>query len=117
MRNELMTPYKDNPAPLSAITFNSLTDLGWTVATDFTAEAYRVPGADAEVSADVAADQGTAIDLSNDVHWLPVTRVGRGGQVTDPYEPLQMNNPDNLRMLQQIDAALRRAGLRLDDPF
>ena len=117
MNAELMTPYKDSPAPLSAITFNSLNDLGWTVATDFTPEAYRVPGAAAVVSADVAADRETEIDLSNDVHWLPVTRVSRDGQVTDLYEPPQMNSPENLRILDLIDAALRRAGLRLDDPF
>ncbi|WP_423924490.1 hypothetical protein [Candidatus Palauibacter sp.] len=117
MRSELMTPYKNHPSPLSAVTFNSLTDLGWTVSTDFTAEAYRVPGAAPEVSADAAADQGTAIDLSNDVLWVPVTRVSRDGQVTDLYEPPQMNSPENLRILDLIDAALRRAGLRLDDPF
>ena len=117
MRSELMTPYKNHPAPLSAVTFNSLTDLGWTVSTDFIAEAYRVPGAAPEVSADAAADQGTVIDLSNDVLWVPVTRVSRDGQVTDLYEPPQMNSPENLRILDLIDAALRRAGLRLDDPF
>lgn len=124
MEHELMTPFKDFPAPFSTVTYNSLADLGWTLNPTFTSEDYRVPGAEPETaSANVVPNPSAdrpqpAIDLSNDVFWMPVTRIGRDGRVSGIHEPTPLNLPENQQMLDMIDEALSTVieQLELDDP-
>ena len=74
---ELMTPYASigTPDPLSAITIQSLADLGYTVDVGL-AEPFTLPSA-------VAADKEDLnfIDLGNDILKGPITVVGRDGRV------------------------------------
>lgn len=74
---ELMTPFASigSVDPLSAITIQSLADMGYTVNVDL-ADPYTLPGA-------AAADEADApvIDLRNDVMTGPVIVVGRDGRI------------------------------------
>ena len=76
--HELMTPYQNIgvPDPLSAITIQSLADLGYVVDVDL-AEPYQLPGATA-----VAADyEDNRIDYGNDIMRGPIIVVGDDGRV------------------------------------
>ena len=74
--HELMTPYQNSgiPDPLSAITIQSLADLGYTVDVSL-AEPYRLPGI-----ADIA---GTAdkIEYGDDIMRGPIIVVDRNGRI------------------------------------
>ena len=74
--HELMTPYQNSgiPDPLSAITIQSLADLGYTVDVSL-AEPYRLPGI-----ADIA---GTAdkIEYGDDILRGPIIVVDRNGRI------------------------------------
>ena len=74
--HELMTPYQNSgvPDPLSAITIQSLADLGYTVDVSL-AEPYRLPGI-----ADIA---GTAdkIEYGDDILRGPIIVVDRTGRI------------------------------------
>lgn len=74
---ELMTPFASIGAvdPLSAITIQSLADMGYTVKVDL-ADPYTLPGAAAADRPDIPV-----IDLRNDVLTGPVIVVGRDGRV------------------------------------
>ena len=76
--NELMTPFaeRDNAMPLSAITIQSLADMGYTVSVS-EAEAYQLPD-----SAAAARDPGRKIFLGNDIIWKPIVIVGANGRIT-----------------------------------
>ena len=79
LRTELMTPYASigTPDPLSAITIQSLADLGYVVDLNV-AEPFTLPGA-----ADAAADQPRLIHLGDDVLKSPIVVLDRNGRVTD----------------------------------
>ena len=79
MGDELMTPHHNvgGPNPLSAITIQALSDLGYTVNVSL-AESYTVSSA--YVAAE-AADGSRTIDLSNDVVRGPVTVIDEEGNV------------------------------------
>ncbi len=74
---ELMTPFASigTPDPLSAITIQSLADMGYTVDVGL-ADPYTLPSA-------VGADREDLnfIDLGNDILKGPITVVGRDGRV------------------------------------
>ena len=74
---ELMTPFLGSGAsPLSAITIQSLADMGYTVDVS-EAEAYQLPD-----SAAAARDRGRKIFLGNDIIRTPIVVVGENGRVT-----------------------------------
>ena len=79
---ELMTPYASigTPDALSAITIQSLADLGYTVDVSL-AEPYTLPGL-------IAADMAIAevLDLGNDVLEGPIVVVDRNGRVVRVIE-------------------------------
>ena len=79
---ELMTPYASigTPDALSAITIQSLADLGYTVDVSL-AEPYTLPGL-------VAADEAIAavLDLGDDVLEGPIVVVDRNGRVVRVIE-------------------------------
>ena len=78
LEHELMTPYQNVgvPDPLSAITIQSLADLGYVVDVDL-AEPYRLPGAAA-----VAADyEGNRIDYGDDIMRGRIIVVDGDGRV------------------------------------
>ena len=81
-RTELMTPYASVGVPdeLSAITIQSLADLGYTVDVSL-ADPYTLPGA-------VAADEPAfeRIDLGDDVLKGPITVVDKNGRVVRRIE-------------------------------
>ena len=74
---ELMTPYASVglPDPLSAISIQSLADLGYTVDVGL-AEPFTLPSAAAADKEDL-----NVIDLGNDILKGPITVVGRDGRV------------------------------------
>ena len=74
--HELMTPYQNGGVldPLSAITIQSLADLGYTVDAGL-AEAYRLPG-----TADVA-EPARKIPYGDDILRGPIIVVDRNGRV------------------------------------
>ena len=75
--HELMTPFLGSGAsPLSAITIQSLADMGYTVDVS-EAEAYQLPD-----SAAAARDRGRKIFLGNDIIRTPIVVVGENGRVT-----------------------------------
>ena len=75
---ELMTPFHNTGVanPFSAITIQSLADLGYTVDTDH-AEPFQLPG----TTAALRARPGRVIDLSGDVYRGPVVVVDENGRV------------------------------------
>ncbi|WP_425153006.1 leucine-rich repeat protein [Candidatus Palauibacter sp.] len=77
LRTELMTPFASlgTPDPLSAITIQSLADLGYMVDVSL-AEPYTLPGA-----ADAAAGEIDLIDLGDDVLKSPIVVFDRNGRV------------------------------------
>ena len=74
--HELMTPYQNGgvPDPLSAITIQSLADLGYTVDVGL-AEPYLLPGAAA------VADPTRKIEYGDDILRGPIIVVDRDGRV------------------------------------
>ena len=77
LRTELMTPFASigRPDPLSAITIQSLADLGYVVDVNL-AEPYILPGA-----ADAAAGELDLIHLGDDVLKSPIVVLDRNGRV------------------------------------
>ena len=77
-----MTPFASlgTPDPLSAITIQSLADLGYTVDVSL-AEPYTLPGL---VAADEAGTE--VIDLGDDVLKGPIVVVDRSGRVVRVIE-------------------------------
>ncbi len=78
LRTELMTPFASigTPDPLSAISIQSLADLGYMVDVNL-AEPYTLPGA-----ADAAAGELDLIHLGDDVLKSPIVVLDRNGRVT-----------------------------------
>ena len=78
LRTELMTPYASlgTPDPLSAISIQSLADLGYMVDVNL-AEPYTLPG-----TADAAAGELDLIHLGDDVLKSPIVVLDRNGRVT-----------------------------------
>ena len=74
--HELMTPYQNSgiPDPLSAITIQSLADLGYTVDVSL-AEPYRLPGV-----ADIAG-MADKIEYGDDILRGPIIVVDRNGRI------------------------------------
>ena len=82
--NELMTPSIEATArssPLSAITIQSLADLGYTVDVSL-ADAYRLPAAAA-----VAGLLENSVDLGNDIIREPIVVTDRNGRVVRVIPP------------------------------
>ena len=77
--HELMTPYQNGgiPDPLSAITIQSLTDLGYTVDVSL-AEPFRLPGA---APVPDAVKPVSKIDYGDDILRGPIIVVDRNGRV------------------------------------
>ena len=75
--HELMTPFQNSGVldPLSAITIQSLADMGYTVDVSL-AEPYRLPG-----TAAVAADPARKIEYGDDILRGPIIVVDRNGRV------------------------------------
>ena len=75
--HELMTPFQNGGVldPLSAITIQSLADMGYAVDVSL-AEPYRLPGAAA-----VAADPARKIEYGDDILRTPIIVVDRNGRV------------------------------------
>ena len=82
--HELMTPYA-SPGfqPLSAITIESMADLGYRVDPS-AADQYRVPSAGA---AGMAIDPESLIDLSNDIADYPIVFIDQNGRRVDVLRP------------------------------
>ena len=80
--HELMTPYQNSgiPDPLSAITIQSLADLGYRVDVSL-AEFYRLPG----VAADADTPQNK-IEYGDDIMRGPIIVVDRSGRVVRVIE-------------------------------
>ena len=76
--HELMTPYQNGGVldPLSAITIQSLADLGYTVDVKL-AEPYRLPG----VAAGPPTDPVRKIEYGDDIMRGPIIVVDRRGQI------------------------------------
>ena len=85
---ELMTSVQDreHSNPLSAITIQSLSDLGYTVDVS-QAEAFRVPGTRPVTGPAPAAPPGYEIDLSSDVVRAPVLVVDENGRIVRVIPP------------------------------
>ena len=82
--NELMTPYlAAGIEPFSAITIESMADLGFSV-DPTVADSYRVSAA-AAVGADL--DPESVIDLSNDIADYPITFIDQKGRVVRTVYP------------------------------
>ena len=79
--NELMIGWLGNSPPLSAITIQSLADLGYTVDPGLD-EAYRLPDA-----ATAAAIRDDAIDLGNDILRDPIVVVDPNGRIVRVIPP------------------------------
>ena len=79
--NELMIGYLGRTRPLSAITIQSLADLGYTVDAS-QANAYRLPDAAA-----LASMLENSIDLGNDVLRVPIVVVDRNGLIVRVIPP------------------------------
>ena len=79
--NELMIGWLGNSPLLSAITIQSLADLGYTVDTSV-ADAYRLPDAAA-----VPSMLENSIDLGNDIITGPVVVVDRNGRIVRVIPP------------------------------
>ena len=79
--NELMIGWASPGAPLSAITIQSLADMGYTVDTSL-AEAYRLPDA-----ATAASMLKNAIKLENDIINVPIVVVDRNGRIVRVIPP------------------------------
>ena len=81
---ELMTPFLDSDAganPLSAITIQSLADIGYRVDAG-EAEAYQLPD-----PAAAARDRGREIFLGNDIRRKPIVVTDANGRVVDVIPP------------------------------
>ena len=79
--NELMIGYLTDSSPLSAITIQSLADLGYTVDPSL-ADGYGLPGAAA-----AAAMLGDGIHLGHDVLQGPIVVVDRNGRIVRVIRP------------------------------
>ena len=79
--NELMIRYLGETTPLSAITIQSLADLGYKVDAS-QADAYRLPDAAA-----LASMLENSIDLGNDVLRVPIVVVDRNGLIVRVIPP------------------------------
>ena len=79
--NELMIGWLTNSSPLSAITIQSLADLGYTVDPGL-ANAYRLPEASM-----AASTLENAIDLGNDILMGPIVVVDRNGRIVRVVPP------------------------------
>ena len=81
--HELMTPYQNGgvPDPLSAITIQSLADMGYVVDVSL-AEPYRLPGAAAAV-----ADPARKIEYGDDILRTPIIVVDRNGRIVRVIPP------------------------------
>ncbi|MYG50021.1 MAG: leucine-rich repeat protein [Gemmatimonadales bacterium] len=77
LAHELMTPAQNGgvPDPLSAITIQSLADMGYTVDVGV-AEPYRLPG-----TAAAAADPARKIEYGDDILRGPIVVVDRNGRI------------------------------------
>ncbi len=84
MDTELMTPFIDGGQlnPMSAITIQSLADLGYPVDLEL-ADPYTLPGTGPQaVAPTIEAGHGTGIiDLSDDLRQGPITVMDPGGRV------------------------------------
>ncbi len=80
---ELMTPRYDTGAdPLSAITIQSMADIGYVVDVS-QAEPYSLPSAEQRAMADRRCAAGRCADLSNDIRRGPIVVVSPDGRVVD----------------------------------
>ena len=79
--NELMIGWLGHSPPMSAITIQSLADLGYSVDAGL-ADAYRLPDA-----ADAASIRENAIDLGNDILRNPIVVVDRNGRIVRVIPP------------------------------
>jgi len=80
---ELMTPrYDPGNNPLSAITIQSMADLGYEVNVS-EADDYGLPSAGGRALADRRCVAGRCIDLSADIRRGPIVLVGSDGRITD----------------------------------
>lgn len=79
---ELMTPnYNSGSDPLSAITIQSMADLGYAV--DVTqADAYSLPSAHGRALAVRRCTGDQCVDLSNDIREGPIVLVGPSGRIS-----------------------------------
>lgn len=79
---ELMTPnYNSGSDPLSAITIQSMADLGYAV--DVTqADAYSLPSAHGRALAVRRCAGDQCVDLSNDIREGPIVLVGPSGRIS-----------------------------------
>ncbi|MDX1494495.1 MAG: hypothetical protein R3253_10575, partial [Longimicrobiales bacterium] len=84
MDTELMTPFIDGlqANPLSAITVQSLADLGYPVNPSL-ADSYTLPPAPPQAPASVAGQEhgSRIIDLSDDLYRGPIYVTEQGGRV------------------------------------
>ena len=79
---ELMTPHYDSGSDaLSAITIQSLADLGYEVDAS-RADPYTLPGAHGRAHAVRPCEGDQCVDLSQDIRKGPIVLVGPGGRVT-----------------------------------
>ena len=79
---ELMTPrYDSGSDALSAITIQSLADLGYEVDAS-RADPYTLPGAHGRAHAVKPCEGDQCVDLSQDIRKGPIVLVGPGGRVT-----------------------------------
>ena len=79
--NELMIGWLGHSPPMSAITIQSLADLGYTVDAGL-ADTYRLPDAAA-----AASIRENAIDLGNDILRNPILVVDRNGRIVRVIPP------------------------------
>lgn len=120
MTVELMTPFHNGGQenPFSEISWKSMADLGWTLKTGFTADAYALPTLDDDTEA--SADRGPVIDLRNDFYWTPIGTIGRNGERGDPIIPSdQINSAENQRVRVMVERVMQNVTrvMQLDDPF
>ena len=113
--DELMTPFYDGDVsnPFSAISFNSLADMGYTLNTTFTPETYVLPSSRSELAGS-SDEYSRVFDLTGDVQMIPIRGFDAAGRITGVFEPSGLHDAENQRRLRLIDDALRRAGPLLD---
>ncbi|MYD86389.1 MAG: hypothetical protein F4Y14_09590, partial [Acidobacteria bacterium] len=112
MDNELMTPvynrYESNL--FSAITVQSMQDLGYEINSSYVPDPYTVPMP--SDSADVGAD-ANMIDLSHDVLRIPIDVIGPNGEVEDVIMPPRASD-EEFRLLNLIGRVLSSAQVQME---
>ena len=80
--SELMNPYflLDRPTPLSAVTVQSLADMGYSV-DPRQADFYRLPGVADAAEEGAGHPEDHVVELHNDVRKGPIVVMGQGGRV------------------------------------